>query len=152
MEKNAIPTHFLIRVGDGRNFRNSKNPFWGMKKAGLGIANKMKPGDIIWFIVNKASGGKAIGVAEFTGELYDRKKEHLVGINTLTNEEQGWIGDDAWDIQIHYKNLYMIEHANIKICLQGAWIIMYYSTMKDKIKDDLPECFEQIQRYVQLVS
>jgi hypothetical protein len=140
-------THFIVRVGDGINFRNSINPFWGMKKNALGIAKNMKAGDIIWFIVNKSNGGKAIGVAEFTGELYNRKEENILAINTLTNEEQGWVGDEAWDIQIHYKNLYMIDHVNIKICLQGAWIIMYYSSMKDKIIDDLPICFESIKRF-----
>jgi hypothetical protein len=151
MERKNAPAHFLVRIGDGKNFYNSKNPFWGMKKGGLGIAKKMKTGDIIWFMVNKKNGGKAIAVAEYTGELYNRKDESLIPIHTLTNEQQGWIGDDPWDIQIHYRNLYMIKHAEIKICLAGSWSIMYYSSMKDKIVDDFPECFKNIKRYLQPV-
>ena len=142
------PTHIVIRVGDGVNFRNSKNPFWGMKKNALGIVKNMSAGDIIWFVVNKAYGGKAIGMAEFTGEFYNRNEEKLVGINTLTNEEQGWKGDEAWDIQIHYKNLYIIDHANINVCVQGAWNIMYYSSISHKIEDNLPLCFESIKRFI----
>lgn len=142
------PTHFIVRVGDGVNFRNSKNPFWGMKKNALGIVKKMNVGDIIWFITNKANGGKAIGVAEFTGEFYNRREENLVEINTLTNEEQGWNGDGAWDIQFHYKNLYMIDHANINVCLPGAWNITYYSSICDKINDNLPSCFGNIKRFM----
>ena len=125
-----------------------------MKKGGLGIAKKMKPppGDIIWFMVNKKNGGKSIARGRIhIGELYNREDEALIPIHTLTNEQQGWIGDDPWDIQIHYRNLYMIEHAEIKICLAGSWSIMYYSSMKDKIVDDLPECFKNIQRYLQPV-
>jgi hypothetical protein len=141
------PTHVLIRIKDGVSFRNSKNPVWGMNRGGLGLAKKMKEGDIIWFHVNKTNGAKAIAVAEYTGQLYDRKTEPLMRIHTLTNEEQGWVDKDERDIQIHYKNLYMIEHADVNICFRGQWGIQWYTSVKNKIDDDLPVCFENIKRF-----
>lgn len=123
-----------------------------MKKSSLGTAKKMKAGDILWFIVNKSNGGKAIGVAEYTGELHNREDEPLIPIHTFTNEQQEWVGDEPWDIQIYYRNLYMIGHAEIKICLAISLNVLYYSTIKDKIVDDLPECFKNIQRYLQPVE
>ncbi len=119
-----------------------------MKRGGTtNITKKMKEGDIMWFIVNKINGGKSIAVAEYTGKLYDRRDEPLTHIYTLTNKEQGWIGNEPWDIQIYYRNLYMIEHANIDICLRGAWSIMYYDSVKNNIHDNLPDCFQNIKRY-----
>tara|TARA_Y100000593_G_C4175212_1_gene269096 strand:+ start:349 stop:564 length:216 start_codon:yes stop_codon:yes gene_type:complete len=59
---NKYPKHWIIRIGDGVNFKNSKYPFWGMKKGKDGcmksiLINNVKEGDILWFCTNKANGG-----------------------------------------------------------------------------------------------
>ena len=64
-----MSNHWIIRVGDGENFKNSKLPFWGVKKGKNSnvksiVEKQFTPGDIIWFIISKEYGGKAIGVAE----------------------------------------------------------------------------------------
>ena len=97
--------HWIIRVGDGENFYRSKNPFWGVIRHWKPKVKKMKPGDILWFLTNKDYGGQIIAMAEYTG-FYDRRDEPLLSIHTCTNEEQNWIGDKPWDIQIHYTNVY----------------------------------------------
>ena len=108
--KNNIKKHWIIRVADGKNFKNSIHPFWGIKRGKHGsikgfILNNINTGDILWFCTNKFNGGKAIGMAEYT-ILYDRNDEPLIQINTYSNKEQGWEGDDDWSLQMHYTKLY----------------------------------------------
>ena len=105
-----IPSLWILRVGDGENLRNSKYPFWGVKRGKNGsiksIVTKMLIGDILCFMTSKQYGGKIIGMCEYTG-FYDRKDEPLLQINTKSNLEQQWTGDDSWDIQIHYNNFHL---------------------------------------------
>ena len=142
--------HWLIRVGDGKNFRKSKLTIWGVKKCHKGMVNKFKPGDILWFLVNQDCGGKIIGMAEFTN-FYDRKDEPFIQMNTITNSEQGWEGDSEFDIQIHYKNLYNTEKQNIKICLKGRNTILNYEIVKSKIKDDLVLHYNNYKFYAEIL-
>jgi hypothetical protein len=132
--------HWIIRVNDGVNFKNSKYPFWGVKRGRHNciktIISKINKGDILWFLTSKNHGGKFIGMSEFTN-YYDSLDEPLLKINTFTNIEQNWIGFDKWDIQIHYKNLYIIENQNIMACIQCGATILLYETFKNKIKDNL---------------
>jgi hypothetical protein len=131
--------HWLIRVGDGDNFRNSKYPFWGIKNNKTLksiITKRFKKGDIIWFITSKPYGGKAIGFAEYS-HCYDREDEPLIDINTFTNKEQNWEGDTDWSIQLHYDNLYITERQDIKIIIQCASTILNYETFKNKIRENL---------------
>ena len=111
--------HWIIRVKDGVNFRNSKIPFWGVKRGKGGciktIVEKIKNGDILWFMTSKKYGGKMIGMSEYC-EFYDRDDEPLIEINTKTNEQQNWRGYEKWDIQLHYCNLsYISKHKNMEI-------------------------------------
>ena len=133
-------SHWIIRVGDGENFRNSKHPFWGVKRGINGciktIVNKLKPGDILWFMTSKLYGGKLIGMSEYTCN-YDKDDVSSIQRNTYSNDEQNWKGGEDWVIQIHYKNLYITEKQNIEACIQCAGIILEYETFKDKIKYDL---------------
>ena len=141
MEKNHDINMWIIRVGNGNNFRNSRYPFWGVK-SGRGntiksfIKNNMKTGDVLWFLTSKIHGGKLIGMATYT-TFYDRRDEPLVNINTLTNKEQHWIGDEEWNIEIHYSSFYDTERQDICLCIQCAAVIMNYNTFKHKIKEDL---------------
>ena len=144
--------HWIFRVGDGKNFQNSKHPFWGVKR-GRGnciktIVEKINEGDILWFLTSKPHGGKFIGMAEYT-VFYDRNDEPLVKLNTFSNEEQGWDGIDDWDIQIHYKKLYETERQNIFAIIQNSSIILKYESCKNKIEDDLIKHYENFKFYAE---
>lgn len=145
-------THWIFRVNDGENFRNSKFPFWGVKRGRnnciKSIIQKIKIGDILWFMTSKPYGGKLIGMAEFTG-FYDRNDETLIQMYTLSNEEQCWKGDSAWDIQIHYCNLYNTEKQNIIACIQCAGTVFNYELFKEKIKDDLYTHYTNFKFYAE---
>ena len=149
---NSQKQHWIIRVNDGENFRNSKYPFWGVKRGNNGcmktIVTKMKRGDIIWFMTSKPYGGKLIGMSEYIG-FYDRNDEPLLQINTRTNEEQNWKGGEAWDIQIHYYRLYLTERQNITACIQCAGNILQYETFKDKVDGDLYEHYKGFSFYAE---
>ena len=141
---------WLIRAGDGENLKNSKNPFWGVKRgrnnATKTIVNNFSCGDIICFITSKKYGGKVIGMCEYT-EYYYRNDEPCLSINTYTNTEQNWVGDDDWDIQIHYKNFYVTEKQNIEIIIQCAATIMNYQTFISKINIDLEYHYDNFKYY-----
>jgi hypothetical protein len=144
-------SHWLIRVGDGENFRNSVYPFWGMKEGRNGcnktiINKKIKNGDILWFIVSKKYGGNIIGMAEYL-HCYDSKDESLVRINTFTNKEQNWSGDESWNLQIHYCNLYITEIQNLSCIIQCASPINEYTKFKNKGIPDLPTHYKNFKFY-----
>jgi hypothetical protein len=126
-----MATHWIIRVGNGKNLDNSKFPFWGVKRGCLPLVKKMKTGDVLWFMTSKDYGGKMVAFAEFT-QYYDRKDEPLLSVHTLSNEEQGWTGDELWDIQIHYVNMYTTEAQNIKAVIQGAFTVIDYDSLSEK--------------------
>ena len=144
--------HWIIRVKDGVNFKNSKYPFWGVKRGNHGciktIVNKIKKGDILWFMTSKKYGGKLIGMSEYT-YYYDRQDEPLISMNTFSNKEQNWEGDEDWDIQIHYENLYITEKQNIEASIQCGGIILEYETFKDKILDNLYEHYKNFKYYAE---
>ena len=147
-----MSNHWIFRVNDGDNFRNSVFPFWGVKRGSGGcmktVITKIKNGDILWFMTSKSHGGKMIGMSEYCG-FYDRKDEPLFLINTKTNEEQGWKGDECWDIQIHYLNLYITEKQNITACIQCGSNILEYKTFKDRISHDLYEHYKNYKFYAE---
>lgn len=135
-----MPNHWIIRVGDGKNFKNSKYPFWGMKRGKhgciKGIINKnFKKGDILWFItsVKSENGGKVVALAEYT-EMFDQMDEQLFQYKTYSNEEQGWEGDEEWHLQLHYTNYYDAKNCDIKLSLSVPNIIMNYEKFKDKLE------------------
>ena len=99
---------WIIRVKDGNNFKNSiQHRIWGLQKLYKSRVKKFKQGDLLCFATSKQTGGGyTIGIAEFV-EAYNRADEPLLQINTMTNEELGWVSTDTqeeWDIQIKYKN------------------------------------------------
>jgi hypothetical protein len=142
---------WIIRVGDGENFRNSRYPFWGVKR-GRNIksivSNQIKEGDILGFMTSKYHGGKIIGLSEYSG-YYDRMDEPLLQIHTKTNEEQNWKGDELWDIQLHYRNLYITEKQNITGCIACSSCILKYDTFKDNINGDLYEHYKNFKFYAE---
>ena len=141
-----MKVHHIIRCGDGANLINSVNPYWGVKRTGgqNTFVKKMKPGDILWFMTSKPFGGKVIRMAEYT-MFCDRQEESLIQLYSFSNSEQGWVGDENWDIQIHYKHLYNIESFDIRGCVACAANILKYETFKQYIDKDLYDCYEQIK-------
>jgi len=142
------PTHWIIRVNDGINFSNSIYPFWGVKKRYKSYVKKFKPGDILWFMTSKPFGGKLIGMSEYTG-FYDRNDEPLIQINTYTNKDQNWVGDEDWVIQIHYTNLYNTSKQEIKACIQHQNAIFNYETYKNKIDGNLYKHYKGFKFYAE---
>ena len=149
---NVEKKHFIIRVKDGENFCNSQFPFWGVKRGRYGciktVVRKIQNGDILWFMTSSKYGGKIIGMSEYCG-FYDRAEEPLIQINTKTNEQQNWKGDEKWDIQIHYCNLYITERQNITGCIQCGAVILKYDTFKDKINRDLYNEYNNFKLYAE---
>jgi len=149
---NIEKKHWLVRCNDGENFRNSNYPFWGVKRGKNGcmktIISKINVGDILWFITSKAYGGQIIGMSEYVS-FYDRDDEPLIQINTKTNEQQNWKGDEKWDIQIHYCNMYVTEKQNITGCIQCAGNILEYETFRGKINGDLYEHYKNFKFYAE---
>ena len=143
---------WIFRVNDGENLRNSKYPFWGVKRGRNGciktMVTKIAHGDILCFMTSKLYGGKIIGMGEYTG-YFDRMDEPLLQINTKTNSEQNWKGDGCWDIQIHYDNLYITEKQNITGCIQCSAIILDYEKFKDRINGDLYEHYKNFKFYAE---
>ena len=147
--------HWIIRVGDGINFKNSKYPFWSIKKGyGGGIktlASKIKRSDILWFVTNKKYGGYLIGMAEFIN-MFDKDDEPLVEINTHSNLKQNWVGNDTWKLQLNYKNLYNTEKQKIQCIIQCASNILNYETFKEKIRDNLYEHYKNFIYYAEPIN
>ena len=147
--------HWIIRVGNGINFKNSKYPFWGVKRGWGGgtktIVEKFNKGDVLWFMVSKKFGGKMIGVAEYD-KFYDKTDEPLIKINTYTNEEQNWYGPELWDLQIHYENLYNTENQDIKACIHCSANILEYTTFKKQINEDLERHYECFKFYGTIIK
>lgn len=146
------PKHWLVRVNDGENFRNSSHPFWGVKKGKngciKGVVDKLKNGDILWFITSKKYGGNAIGMGEYIS-YHDRDSEPLLSVHTYSNEEQNWKGDGNWNIQLHYKNLYITEKQNINVVVQCGGVILEYETFKNRIMQDLYIHYDGFKLYAE---
>ena len=119
---NTIKKHWIFRVQDGENFENNPNiHFWGVKSGRNDCikttVKKIKEKDVLWFMTSKKYGGKIIGMAEYTN-YYDKRDEPLINVNTYSNKEQNWKGENVWDIQVHYTNLYITERQNISAIIQ----------------------------------
>lgn len=147
-----IREHWIIRVKDGENFRNSKYPFWGLKKGKTGfmktIVKKFKKGDIIWFMTSKIYGGKLIGMCEYI-DFFDRNDEPLIKFKTISNEEQNWKGDEPWDLQLNYCNLYITEKQNIKAHIQCAASIIKYDNFIDSVEGNLYKHYKNFKLYAE---
>jgi hypothetical protein len=143
-------SHWFIRCGDGKNFVNSKYPFWGMKRGHhntiKSFVKRIQKGDILWFITNKAFGGKIIGMAEYVN-FYDRQDEPLVDIHTISSQEQGWDGED-YDIQLNYCKLYRTEQQELKVSIQCASIIIHYDVYRKLCKTDVIDLEYHYRNYI----
>ena len=111
----------LIRVSDGSNFDKLVYPFWGFKpnKNNLGYVKKIPINSTIWFITNQSSGSKLIGFARYIG-YSDNINNYL-----WDERDQGWMGND-WDLQIHFRNLYILRDLSISWTINGTASVLTY--------------------------
>lgn len=115
MIENKTSLHHIINVGNGKNYRKSVYPFWGLSQNTRNyIRNFMNVGDVLWFCQDFGKDLKVIGMAEYTHK-YDIMDEPLIPMNIIEREKQNWDTDIDNDIQIHYKNIYNTERQNIVI-------------------------------------
>ena len=126
---------WIIRVGDGKNFKNSsKYGIWGIKsRCAKFFLKKVNFGDRLWFVTSK-SQGQLIGLSTYCSHNY-REFGPLLNIS-MTDDELGWTdGDNTWDIEIHYTDLYDLEHRILLTHIRSPMVIREYN---NKCKINLP--------------
>lgn len=144
-------THYIIRIGDGKNFINSsKYNCWGMNSKSTTIKHfikNVKENDILWFVKNK-SKGNLIGIAR-----YIKNEKRIIGpliCLTETNEELGWNDINNIDYLLYYDNLYNISDCNIFINILGPSSIFTY--IDDKYNIDLKKEYQNIIKYSKITK
>lgn len=144
--------HYLIRVGDSKNFiRSSKSQIWGLKSTasyGKGFLSNVQHGDTLWFVKNKTKG-QLIAVATYVS--HNRREVGPLVNLTPSNAELGWTGDkaDDCDIEIHYTSLYDLTDCNLMSNIQGQQTIRKFGS---GCCIDLPNEYIYIARYRKPVS
>jgi hypothetical protein len=136
LSKNDFKIHWLIRIGNGNNFKNSsKFNIWGITQTTntRHFEKIVQPGDILWFVIS-SNNGQAIAFAEYT--CHNER--------TRTNEELGWEIENNSNnrtIEINYKNLTNIENDNYFTNIKGQNVnIRKYN---DKCKINLPQIYKK---------
>jgi hypothetical protein len=148
--------HYILRVGDGNNFKNSSNvSIWAVKLRNKSFLKKVKEGDKLWFVKNKEKGdiynGKIIAVADFVS-----KNERIVGpliSITPNNDELGW--DDKggfYDVEIHYNNLYNLTDCNLFTGQNNQTTICEYDNIKTGLLVNLIVEYEYISKYSKITK
>lgn len=143
--------HYILRVGDGNNFKNSSNvSIWGVKSRNKSFLKKVKEGDKLWFVKNKEKdddkNGKIIAVADFVSKN-ERDIGPLISI-TPNNDELGWDKKgDFCDIEIHYNNLYNLTDCHLFTGQNNQTIICDYDNIKKSLSVDLIVEYENICKY-----
>lgn len=149
MDKRNIPIHWLIRIGDGKNFINSSEKgIWGMSTKNntnvQSFLNKAKEGDLLWFITGR-SNGKVLAMSEYISNN-KRQDGPLIPI-TYTNEELGWTksdGDGSWDYEVHYTKMYNLNELDLQTEIKSSATVRKYN---EKCKVTLPKEYKNIVKY-----
>jgi hypothetical protein len=123
---------WFIRIGDGRNFKNSK--VWSINSKnpnGKHFLKKYSIGDRIWFLTNVKAGRLLYAVGTITS-VCDRIKGPLI---EQTNADLGWTEGEWGDKELHYNDCYLINELKLQpdISIQNCFIL--YNPSKCKIKD-----------------
>ena len=115
MIENKTSLHHIINVGDGKNYRKSVYPFWGLSgKMRVYVKNYMNIGDVLWFCCDFGKGLQVIGMAEYTHK-YDIMDEPLIPMNIVEREKQNWDSSVSNEIQIYYREIYDTSRQNLTI-------------------------------------
>jgi hypothetical protein len=148
-EKN-VPTHWLLRVGDGNHFTTSQRySRWGVYSKHSWVPSflrNVRKGDLIWFIQSK-SGGKVMGVASFSHHC-PRVTGPLIAL-TPTNDDLGWTKTDGyWDTEVHYTNLYDLSTISVPLLTRIKSPLVGRTYTPEKCSVDLPTEYIYITRYL----
>jgi hypothetical protein len=140
-----MSTDWLLRVGDGENFiKSSKYKIWCITSTCTNnkyFVNNVKKDDRLWFIKHK-SNGKVLAVAN-----YIKHNKRILGPLldlTLPNDILEIYGDEDWNIEIYYDNLYNINDCDIFTNINGPSPIRKYN---DKCSINLPNEYIYICKY-----
>lgn len=129
--------HWLLRIGNGNNFKNSsKFNIWGVKQTTntKSFEKLVKKGDVLWFIVSR-NNGQAIAFAEYINHNARTKTDQELGWETEPNSHN-------WTIEINYEHLTNVEDKNLYTCIVGQNVnIRKYN---EKCKINLPQLFAQL--------
>ena len=144
-----MSNHFILRIGDGKHFNASSLKYiWGINSKipyVRGFINKVKAGDILWFVIGGAKG-KIVAVATFK-ETKKRDIGPLINF-TFTNSELGW-GQGDWDTEVIYTNLYNLTHLELLSEISSPLSIRSYN---DKCKVNLILEYPLIVRYSKVTN
>jgi hypothetical protein len=140
-----MTTHWLLRIGDGENFKNSlKYKIWGIRSTtpdNKYFLTNVKSGDKLWFVKSN-SHGKLLAVSSY---LSHNKRELGPLLNiTMSNEELGWIGNGPYDVEIHYNNLYGLDDCELLTHINGPKTIRKYN---EKCRINLETEYNYIIKY-----
>jgi hypothetical protein len=143
--------HWFVRVGNGTNFKGSiKSKIWALKSwasDGKNFLSYALEGDILWFLTNWEAGKKIIGMATFVSTR-NRELGPLISV-TRTNKELEW-SDGSWDVEIHFKDLYLIDKLNLLPNVKFQSSLIKVTSTKCTIDFDLE--YANILKYSQVVK
>lgn len=139
--------HYLIRVGNGIDFyKNCMNNIWNYKSKYRHIVEKMRAGDILWFIQSKKNSekkiGKILGVATFSNHCI----KPLCSLRLLETIDE----DNYYDMEIKYYNLYLLENYNLYTNYKYTNPFVNYNLISKNIDIILPLEYKYIKRYLQI--
>jgi hypothetical protein len=142
-----MTTDWLLRVGDGENFKNSSlRRIWGINtREKSSFIKDVKCGDRLWFIINK-SKGQIIAVATYCS--HNKRNLGPIVEVSLNNKELGWSGDDVWDVEVHYTDLYGLIQCDLVTKIKGQTAVRRYYDKKCNV--NLPVEYNNILRYSKL--
>lgn len=147
------PTHWIMRIAGGKHFEGSKRyGIWGLD-TDTGFTKHFmktaKPGDILWFALNKKSGGKMSAVATFT-HCKLREMGPLFAADR-TNEELGWTETaGVWDTFVFFKDLIDVKNCDILVQPEkkGHHCPGNFQYTPTLCTENLPVIYPYIRRFV----
>jgi hypothetical protein len=143
-----MSNHYILRVGNSNNFKNSSNvSIWAVKPRNKSFLKKVKEGDKLWFVKNKEKcdihNGKIIAVADFVSK---NKRDR-------TDDELNWDKKGAnYTIEIQYNNLYNLTDCNLFTGQNNQTTICEYNHVKNELLVNLITEYEYIYKYSKITT
>ena len=138
--------HYIFIIGYENNFINSsKKNIWLIQSRFKNILNKIKKGDVLWFVRKKINDdkyiGRIIGVANFVSIPKNKNKY----IRTISNKELGIIDKkNKYNVEIHYNNFYNLTKFDLytKLLLRTN-INFYDNILKKKVRNNVIDLYNE---------
>lgn len=143
----TAPTHWILRVADGENFRrSSRHHIWGVAAGvpdGKQFLPRVVPGDILWFVTGN-SNGRLLAMATYVSQ-------NVRNAATMSDEELGWynFGPNC-NTEIHYKDLYNVHALDLRTRIKSPK--MYRAYNADKCSVNLPTQHANIIQHGMMVD